>query len=191
MTDLLRVYFDPEEIDRETGYPFAWDKGDEDMPAIKDLVRQQAGNRCVRCLHPYSQGAGEWSACDSQCKHGGPYRWWDPIDGRYYVSDSAQVRGSGTEAQWRILTVHHLNGIKHDCRWWNLVALCQRDHLSVQGRVVMDRSYNGMHSDWFKPYAAGFYAWKYLGLDLDRQETLARLDELLALELNHAQEALF
>jgi len=31
-----------------------------------------------------------------------------------------------------MLTVHHLNGIKADCRWQNLVALCQRCHLHIQ-----------------------------------------------------------
>lgn len=38
------------------------------------------------------------------------------------------------------------------------------------------------HSEWAKPYIAGFYAKKYLGLDLSREETEARLDELLELE---------
>jgi hypothetical protein len=36
---------------------------------------------------------------------------------------------------------------------------------------------------WFKPYAAGWYAWSYLGEDLTREETMARMDELLALEM--------
>jgi len=31
-----------------------------------------------------------------------------------------------------MLTVHHLNGIKKDCRRKNLVALCQKCHLHVQ-----------------------------------------------------------
>jgi len=86
------------------------------------------------------------------------------------------------EAQWRILTVHHLNGNKADCRWFNLVALCQRCHLTIQGRVVMERAFIMEHSDWFKPYAAGFYAWKYLGDNLSRDEVVERQDELLALE---------
>ena len=32
----------------------------------------------------------------------------------------------------RILTVHHLNGDKSDCRYQNLVALCQVCHLRLQ-----------------------------------------------------------
>lgn len=81
------------------------------------------------------------------------------------------------------LTVHHLNGDKADCRWWNLLALCQRCHLSVQRRVDPERPWVLTdHSAWFRPYVAGFYARKYLGLELDRDQVLVRLDELLGLE---------
>ena len=83
---------------------------------------------------------------------------------------------------WHVLTVHHLDGDKPNCRWWNLVALCQRCHLSVQGRVNLFQVYMLEHSEWFKPYAAGWYAFRYLGQDLSRAEAEARLDELLALE---------
>jgi len=34
-----------------------------------------------------------------------------------------------------------------------------------------------------EPYVAGYYAWTYLGEELDRAEVEARLDELLGLEL--------
>lgn len=81
------------------------------------------------------------------------------------------------------LTVHHLDNNKSNCVWWNLTALCQRCHLSIQGRVDMDRPWvMEEHSEWFRPYVAAFYAWKYLGKELTREETEARLDELLALE---------
>jgi hypothetical protein len=86
------------------------------------------------------------------------------------------------EAQWRVLTTHHLNGVKADCRWWNLVPLCQVCHLSVQGRVKMGQIYPFEHSDWFKPYAAAYYASTYLNEELTRQEVRSRLDDLLALE---------
>lgn len=86
-------------------------------------------------------------------------------------------------ASGHVLTVHHLNLDKADCRWWNVVALCQRCHLAVQHKIVMERPWvMGEHSVWFRPYAAGWYAWRYLGLDLTRAEVEARLDELLSLE---------
>ena len=85
-------------------------------------------------------------------------------------------------ASGHVLTVHHFDGNKSNNAWWNLMALCQRCHLTIQGRVVPDIPYFLEHSDWAKPYVAGFYAKKYLGLDLTRAEVMARLDELLALE---------
>jgi hypothetical protein len=78
--------------------------------------------------------------------------------------------------------VHHLDEVKGNCRWWNLAALCQRCHLQIQGKVRMERVWAWEHSEWFKPYVAGFYALSYLGEDLDRPAVMARLDELLALE---------
>lgn len=137
-------------------YPPEW-------PALKDAVREAAGHRCVRCVrcgHPYRKGehgSGEHSPCDERCTHGG-------------------------DSRWRILTVHHLDGDKANCRWWNLAALCQRCHLTIQGRVVMARVWPWEHSEWFRPYVAGYYAHVYLGEDLSREETEARLDELLELE---------
>jgi len=215
--DLLRVYLDPDEIG-EDGYPFAWHgtpAPNPDYPhmaltaylprrgegAIKDLIREQAGHRCVRCGHPYTAGnprnsrRGEWSPCDELCTHGDPAR--DVLNpfkslgaGTTTGGLIRESHGSRTiDAQWRILTVHHLNGIKHDCTWGNLAALCQRCHLSVQTRVVMGRPYNRPHSDWFKPYAAFHYARVYLGEELSREEVVARLDELLDLELR--QDSLF
>lgn len=81
------------------------------------------------------------------------------------------------------LTVHHADLSPANCAWWNLLPLCQRCHLSIQGRVVLDRPWvMTEHSEWFRPYVAGFYAKKYLGLDLSRDEVEARLDELLDLE---------
>jgi hypothetical protein len=127
-----------------------------------------------------------WSTCDELCDHGGPRRFklkgsddWVMSDGDapYQPSNATAI-----EASWRILTVHHLDGVKGNCRWWNLVALCQRCHLQVQGKVQMPRIYPFEHTDWFKPYVAGYYAFVYLGEDLDRPATEARQDELLALE---------
>jgi 5-methylcytosine-specific restriction endonuclease McrA len=229
MSELLRRY----ETVGPDGYPYAWHHSTAygnypaghslANPPIKDYVRGLAGHRCERCGHPYVKGAhpldenGEsWTPCDEHCTHGGPVRR-ENFDGGF----------GPPEALWRILTVHHLDEDKANCRWWNLVALCQRCHLRMQRAVVMGRPYHYEHSEWFKPYAAGFYAWKYekctrcggsgqepfddhsdasqnryvpVTCDrcdgdgrnvLSREETMARLDELLEHELRFRQEALF
>lgn len=207
-TGMFRVY-EPDELGAD-GYPLAWHRlrhdqlmdwsssiGESHYPpgvvmGVKDLVRAEAGYRCVRCGHPYRGGEGEWSPCDDQCAHSGPYRvrdpevsndtWWEKgKDENVYAKKFARM-GFEVEAAWRVLTVHHLDGCKANCRWWNLAALCQRCHLQVQGRVRMERVWPWEHTAWFRPYVAGYYAFVYLGEDLDRGEVEARLDELLALE---------
>lgn len=204
MTAILRAYTRPEEIGKD-GYPLAWHKcgaclGDGcarcgGAGSAKDLVRALAGHRCVRCGHPYvkgQHGRGEWSPCDERCSHRGPVRLvYNADDGSVVDVDHELATEAGVivgyeklvVARWRILTVHHLTMDKPDLRWWNLASLCQRCHLQIQGKVQMARVWPHEHSEWFKPYAAGWYAWSYLGLELTREETIARLDELLALEL--------
>lgn len=56
-----------------------------------------------------------------------------------------------------VLTVHHLDGVKSNCEDWNLAALCQRCHLSVQSRVNMDQGFlfPNCHADWMRPYIEG------------------------------------
>lgn len=76
------------------------------------------------------------------------------------------------------LTVHHLDINPANCEWWNLVALCQRCHLTIQSKVVMNQPYMFDHSDWFKPYVAGYYANLY-GRSTDREYVEAHLDDLL------------
>jgi 5-methylcytosine-specific restriction endonuclease McrA len=143
-----------------------------DGKAKRLKVREEAGHRCIRCGHPFQSGKhgkGEWSPCDEQCTHGGPIRW-----------DDNEVR---SEAQWRILTVHHLDGDKANDAWWNTLALCQRCHLAVQTKVDPEIPWMLEHSEWFRPYVAGFYAKKYEGRDITREEAMQRLDALLAYEL--------
>jgi hypothetical protein len=181
----FRVYAQ-EELGSD-GYPPEW------HATIKDAEREAAEHRCVRCHHPYRKGEhgkGAWTPCDKGCTHAGPYRIftggaWSvgTFDDEGLVAPRLHaINGTPVEAAWRILTVHHLNGDKADCRWWNLAALCQRCHLTIQGRVVMARVWPWEHSEWFKPYVAGWYAHAYLGEDLTRAETEARLEELLDLE---------
>lgn len=83
------------------------------------------------------------------------------------------------------LTVHHATMAKDEPydHWWAFLPLCQRCHLSVQARVNLDRPYvMGEHSAWFKPYVAGFYAWKYLGVVVPRAVVEEHLAVLLDLE---------
>ena len=88
-------------------------------------------------------------------------------------------------ASGHTLTVHHADINPSNSAWWNLLPLCQKCHLSVQGRVYLDRPWvMAEHSEWFKPYVAGFYAHKYLGETLSREQVDARLDELLRLEVD-------
>jgi hypothetical protein len=65
-----------------------------------------------------------------------------------------------------------------NCRWWNLVALCQQCHLHIQAKIVMERIWFLPHSEWFKPYVAGYTAHR-LGLDDSKEYVMANLTELL------------
>lgn len=156
-----------------------------DWKQISDRVWAEAGHRCIRCRHPYKKGEhgnGEWSPCDCLCRHAGPFG--SIFDGEIREVTAADFTNRDEQyfAQWRIGTVHHLDGDKSNCRWWNLLALCQRCHLTIQSRVNPHQPYMLEHSDWFKPYVAAFYAFKYEGRDITREEAVANLDRLLALE---------
>ena len=54
-----------------------------------------------------------------------------------------------------MLTVHHLDGDKANCEWWNLPALCQRCHLKIQTKVDMNQLYLFEHAEWMKPFVEG------------------------------------
>lgn len=169
-----------------------------DWKAISDATWAAAGHRCIRCGHPYRKGEhgkGEWTPCDDKCNHAGPLAILWP-DGRLIEDIAgndapAMFRlnhfgdGKTIVAQWRIGTVHHLDGNKANCQWWNLLALCQRCHLTIQSRVNPEQPYYLEHSAWFQPYVAGFYAWKYEHRQVTRIDVTHRIGEmerLLALE---------
>lgn len=168
-----------------------------DGKAARDRARAEAGHRCIRCGHPYECGLerpdkGEWSDCDVKCTHKAPIRLkaagdlaWVEVskDQNLLLSISTYTTAGGlVQAKWRILTVHHFDGDKSNDAWWNLMALCQVCHLEIQGKVNPDQPWFFEHSEWIKPYVAGFYARKYLKQELSREEVTARLPELLALE---------
>lgn len=77
-----------------------------------------------------------------------------------------------------VLTVHHLDLDPKNCAWWNIVPLCQRCHLQIQAKVVMERMWMFEHSEWFKPYVAGYYAHVH-ELPEDREYVMTHLEELL------------
>lgn len=143
------------------------------MPSPRDPVRYRH-NLCRTFARPatlridYVRGGAYvragWLPCDSRCRA-------HPDDGRL-----------------RTLTVHHLDNNKRNLRWWNLAALCQVCHLSIQGRVAMDALYLHPHSDWFLPYVAGYYAFRVLGEQLSRGEVEARMCELLCAGQPHLEE---
>jgi len=166
-----------------------------DWPEINARACAEVGNRCIRCGHPYvkgENGKGEWSRCDDQCTHAGPLAWMFtdapliPISDQRVTVPTARRLGGQTAhwlvAQWRILTCHHMDGNKSNCAWWNLLVLDQRCHLTIQGKVNPHQPFMLEHSEWMKPYVAGFYAHKYEGKQLTRPEVMLRLDELLAYE---------
>lgn len=76
------------------------------------------------------------------------------------------------------LTVHHLDLDPQNCEWWNIPALCQRCHLHIQGKVIMERPYMFEHTDWFKPYVAGYYAHQH-GEPTNREYVTKNLERLL------------
>lgn len=77
-----------------------------------------------------------------------------------------------------VLTVHHLDMNPSNNAWWNTIALCQRCHLHVQGKVILERPYMFEHSEWFRPYVAGYYAHTN-GIRDDREFVERNIDQLL------------
>lgn len=126
-----------------------------DWPQISYQTKEAAGWRCVRCGHP-NEKPGRPVPCDARCTH--PR---EPV-------------------KQRMLTVHHLDGDKANCAWWNLAALCQACHLRIQGKVIMARVWLFEHSEWFKPYVGGFYA-RQLGLCEEKEYVLLNVELLIAI----------
>lgn len=92
------------------------------------------------------------------------------------------IRCGSPSVPGKILTVHHMDGNKSNDSWWNLLPLCQVCHLQIQAKLDPEQPYFFEHSEWLKPYIAGFYAWKYESKILTRPQVEARLDSLLAYE---------
>jgi hypothetical protein len=57
------------------------------------------------------------------------------------------------------LTTHHLDGDRANCQRWNLAALCQRCHLHIQNKVIMNQMFMFEIievSEWFKHHLEGY-----------------------------------
>lgn len=118
-----------------------------DWKERSDLAWAEAGHRCIRCKHPYRKGEngkGEWSQCDEQCTHGGPVarQYLTGHIGRIFYPPTAGIevtlsREEGATytcvAQWRIGTVHHFDGNKANCTWWNLLNPFVTNPLNIPG----------------------------------------------------------
>jgi len=76
------------------------------------------------------------------------------------------------------LTVHHMDMNPANSRWWNLLPLCQKCHLHIQAKVILERPFMFEHTDWFKPYIAGYYAWLH-DINDERGFVMQYLDQLL------------
>ena len=160
----------------DNAYPAYWNE-------LAEKIKDEAGWRCVRCGHPH-ESPKERIPCDDKCDL---VRHPEIAYVATMVEDKSLHLFRNQYGLWpsqrqRVLTVHHMDGDKSNSAWWNLVPLCQVCHLYIQGTVTLSQVYYLEHSDWFKPYAAGWYAHTYLGLDMTREEVEGRIEELLTME---------
>lgn len=170
-------------------YPGNWDE-------IAQQVKEEAGRRCVRCGHP-SESPKVRIPCDGKCdlsRHIEVMGIWalcKQIQREYDdgfskatmdVNDYRDENGLWTNQRQRVLTVHHLDGDKNNSKPYNLLSLDQVCHLQIQAIVILERPWIFEHSEWFKPYAAAWYAYKYLDEIISLDKARERMDDLLALE---------
>ena len=67
-----------------------------------------------------------------------PRNWGEIADAIKNFADWKCVRcGHPHDIESGHMTVHHLDLNKSNCAWWNLAALCQKCHLTIQAKVVM------------------------------------------------------
>jgi len=87
-----------------------------------------------------------------------PYNWKEIADKIKYDNNNCCERchRPHNPPAGYTLTVHHLDGNKSNNEYWNLAALCQRCHLTIQGKVLMEQIYMFDHTDWFKPHVDGY-----------------------------------
>lgn len=78
------------------------------------------------------------------------------------------------------LTVHHatMNKAEPFENWWAFLVLCQRCHLTIQSKVILERPYMFEHSPWFRVYVAGYYAARH-GHPTEKAWVMENLEMLL------------
>jgi 5-methylcytosine-specific restriction endonuclease McrA len=141
-----------------------------DWREIAKRVKTEANDRCIRCGH---RNDATWWSNAMVSGGAGPC-----VDTCTHAPDGKQ----------RVLTVHHLDGDKSNSRWWNLLPLCQVCHLQIQAKLDPDQVYLWEHSEWFKPFVAGYYAFAYAALELTRAEVERALEYWLMLGQPHRME---
>ena len=59
-----------------------------------------------------------------------------------------------------VLTCHHLDYNRSNCKDWNLAALCQKCHLIIQARFWISQMWMFDNTEpWMKPHIDGYLAW--------------------------------
>lgn len=171
-----------------------------DWPEVSLRTKIEAGFRCVRCGHPN----GRWSPAGNDHELAAEVlvrklqlvstpRIYPVDDGgawlrHYMLPCDERCTHDPAIQEHRILTVHHLDGVKDNLAWWNLMSACQRCHLEIQGKVRMEQGYMHPHSTWFQPFVAGYYAKTFLGLDITRAEAEADIVRFLIAGQPHLEE---
>ena len=124
-----------------------------DWPAIAWRIKEATGWRCERCHHP---AEGPWKMSDMAhavlVAHASYELDQAPFPGRAACDDLCTHPNNGKQ---RMLTVHHLDLDKSNCADWNLAALCQGCHLTIQAKVDFRRDWMHEHTDWMKPHVEG------------------------------------
>lgn len=136
---------------------------------ISNEVKAEACYRCVRCHHPFGAYGGV-SVCDGRCDASKGFHVARGLVSPYHIELLDGINYG----------VHHFDGDKSNCRWWNLMPLCNSCHLTIQATVIPERPWLFEHSEWAKPYIAGFYSWYYGAGELPRGAVEAELDRWLA-----------
>ena len=129
----------------------------DDWPEISRRIKAAAGWRCERCGHP---AEGPWKMSGralGELQQNAPYELDQAPDIIGTMRKACDLLcDHPRDGKQRMLTVHHLDMDKANVADWNLAALCQGCHLSIQGRVDFEQQYMFVHSAWMMSHVAGF-----------------------------------